>query len=154
MTGFQLSPGITPGLTGAVSILVPLALGLGALVAGRRGFAVALGVGAVALGGVKIYTDYTDPPDVLVAVAGMLAGVLWAAHEVRPFLFGRLWRAVGGAIGALALVVGAIKLRDFYDPFDLLLADLVLLGGLALLWVVAQRRTSSKPPLGATGSPG
>ena len=139
MTGFELSPGITPGLTGAVSILIPLALGLGAFAAGRRGFAVALGIGAVALGVIKIVTDFTDPPDVLVAAAGIVAGVVWAVHELRPFLHGRLRRGLGGAVGALAFVVGAIKLRDFYDPFDLVLADLVVLGGVALLLVAFGR---------------
>lgn len=133
MTGFELSPGITPALTDIFVVGVPLLIGLGYLLAGRRGFEFAFGASAVVLGAVKLYTDYTDPFDVVVALAALLGGGFW----LRYAGLGRGWtgRAVSTTawVGGLGcVVVGLLKLRDFYDPFDILLADAAVVAGAAL----------------------
>lgn len=133
MEGFQLSPGITPAITGVSVTLIPLALGVGAIVAGRKGFSVAMALSALGIGAWKIWTDYTDPPDVAVAAAGVLAALLWVVVEFRPILEGRGARVVTIVVGLAAFLLGAVKMLDFYDPFDLILADVAVLSGLALL---------------------
>ena len=72
MSGFVLSPGITPELAEAFVVELPLALALGAIGDGRRGLWTALGVNAALLGAIKLVTDYSDPLDVPVAFSGLL----------------------------------------------------------------------------------
>ncbi len=144
MSGFALSPGITPELTDAV--ILEFALLLAILIAwrGAEGAQLAVAINAVVLGAIKIATDYSDLGDLPVALAGIGAGalLLWANLGGRtPW---RAHRATELGIGALLIATGAIKVvLDFYDPFDLLLAALVIAIG---LWFVLGRYGR---PLGA-----
>ena len=134
MSAFQLSPGITPELTDAFVIELPLALAAGYLFGRRVGFEVAMALNAVALGVVKFLTDYADPWDDLVSAAAVLGGGFWIP-TVRGALNGRRPLRTALAIaGLVCVLIGVYKLTDFYDPFDLLLADCVIVAGLAL-WV-------------------
>jgi len=133
MTGFDLSPGITPALVGAVAVELPLALALGHLLLRERGFAIALGMNGVVLGAIKVLTDYRDLYDTtlaLLALAGGLALVAWTGD--------RRWRVPGVVLlflGVYGSSFGITKLiGDFYDPFDLMVADLAIsLGAWAAL---------------------
>jgi peptidoglycan/LPS O-acetylase OafA/YrhL len=138
MSNFLLSPGITPELADVFVIAVPLAVGFGYLLAGRRGFELAVSLAAIVLGGIKLYTDYQDLPDVAVALAAILGGALWALRSNGFLPQSRGMRIAGAVVGAAAVLVGVVKLRDFYDPFDLLLADTTILSG-AALWLYARR---------------
>jgi len=137
MSGFALSPGITPELTDAV--ILESALLLAVLIAwrGAEGAQLAVALNAVALGAIKLATDYSDLGDLPVALAGVGAGafVLWAnlgdPTRYRPH------RAAEIGVGAVLMAIGATKATlDFYDPFDLLLAALVIAIG---LWLVLGR---------------
>ena len=132
---FMLSPGITPLLTDLFVLEFPLAAGIAYGLRGGRGFELILALNLFVLGLIKLATDYTDLPDLPVAFAGIVGGAWWLAAVVAPSVRPSAhpgWGAVGGAvIGA----IGGIKiLRDFYDPFDLLLAVLALVVG---LWAMA-----------------
>jgi hypothetical protein len=130
---FQLSPGITPELTDIFVIELPLALALGYLLDRRTGFELAFALNAVALGVIKFVTDFSDPWDDLVSLGAVLGGGLWMGITHGWTNHHRALRIVAVAVGVFALVVGLIKLDDFYDPFDLLLADSVIASGIALL---------------------
>ncbi|MCI4368887.1 MAG: hypothetical protein L3K09_04920 [Thermoplasmata archaeon] len=147
MTGFTLSPGITPELTDLFVLELPVLLAAGYALRKGRGFEVALALNALALGAIKFATDFTDLPDDVVSIAGLLggAGVLTAGGagwrpRIPPVA---LWRL----LGVLFVLVGAVKaLRDFYDPFDLLLADTAIACG-GLLALLPQRvLPTSDPP--------
>jgi hypothetical protein len=141
---FLLSPGITPELTDVFVIGVPLAVGLGGLLFGRRGLEVAFGASAVALGAIKFATDLTDLGDDLVALGATLGGLGWVFLALRPMPRGRLFRALVVLFGVFAVVVGLIKIRDdFYDPFDLLLADTSIVAGVA--WILYGRGARGGP---------
>jgi hypothetical protein len=142
---FQLSPGITPELTDAFVIELPLALGTGYLVGRRAGFEFAFALNVLALGLVKFLTDYADPWDDLVSAAAVLGGGFWIP-TMRGALNGRrLLRSSLAVAGLVFVVLGVVKLTDFYDPFDLLLADGVIVAGLAL-WVYRHGYPGSHPP--------
>jgi hypothetical protein len=139
MSNFLLSPGITPELADAFVIAVPLAVGFGYLLGGRRGFELGVSLAAIVLGAIKLSTDFRDLPDDVVALAAMVGGATWALWATETFRDGRSTRLLGGIFGPLVLLVGVIKLRDFYDPFDLLLADCTILAG-AAIWLYSRRR--------------
>ncbi len=142
---FDLSPGITPLLTDIFVLLVPLSIGL-EQVARRTPL-----VGSLALPGclllmasIKLFTDYSDPPDALLAGWGVLLSLtLPSVYLIRAESIGR-GRALTFlvALGAGGVLLGAIKVRtDFFDPFDLLLSVLLVLAGAALVgWVIEKRR--------------
>ena len=89
MDGFQLSPGITPFLTDLFVSLVPLALGLElGLFRGRGRWSPALAGGLLSMALVKIATDPTDLPDLLVA--------LWGAATAH--VYGYAGRRAGGGM--------------------------------------------------------
>lgn len=132
MTGFLLSPGITPQLTDLFVLEFPLAVGFAYFLRGRQGFELAVGLNALVLAVIKLVTDISDPEDVAVAL-GVLAGGLGVlypllAPRLAPLPF-RVTVPLGAVVGAL----GCLKaLGDFYDPFDLLMADLGIVTGLWL----------------------
>ncbi len=141
MSGFLLSPGITPELTDIFVVELPLAVGLGYLLGRRYGFEVLFALNAVALGAVKWYTDYFDLPDVAVALAAIVGGALWLATLVERVPANRARRTAFSVLAPIFALVGAVKLLDFYDPFDILLADAVIVVAVAL-WVY---RTTDDP---------
>lgn len=152
MSNFLLSPGITPALADLFVIAVPLAAGFGYLLWQRRGLEGAFALAALVLGGIKLYTDFPDLPDDVVAGSAILGGVLWGLLSTGAFRVGRgRWIPVA-VLGGLIFIVGLIKLRDFYDPFDLLLADTTILAGVAI-WLYA-RRGGSAAGDGADARPG
>ena len=147
MDGFILSPGITPELTGIFAIELPLALGLGALVDRQRGVYVAAAANGVILAGIKIWTDWADAFDLLLSVAALAASVLWSVRVLENSLRLRwprttVWPAL---VGVVAVVLSVFKLvTDLFDPFDLFLADIALVAGLAL--AIPRRNDSSSGP--------
>jgi hypothetical protein len=132
---FLLSPGITPFLTDLFVVGIPVGLALAYAANGARGFEIAFGIASILLGAVKLVTDFFDPADLLVALGGLSLGafVVAAARGRRELARAPEWFWRAG--GVFAIAVGAFKIsRDFYDPFDLLLADcLVGLGAWVLL---------------------
>ncbi len=146
MSSFLLSPGITPEITDVFVVELPIALGLAYLWGRRYGFEVAIALNALALGAVKWVTDYFDLPDVLVALAALVGGALWLANLSGRLPESRLRRAGYAMIAPIFAVIGLAKLFDFYDPFDILLADAVILSAVAL-WVY---RRSNSPFSGNT----
>jgi hypothetical protein len=143
VSNFLLSPGITPELADTFVVLVPLVVGLGYLLGKRRGLELAFSGFAVILGGIKLYTDYVDLPDAVVAVLAILGGLLWGLLATGALPAGRGARLAGSVLAPLLVVVGAVKLRDFYDPFDILLADCAVVAGVAL-WLYAQRKLTGE----------
>lgn len=143
MSGFVLSPGITPMLTDLFVLELPIALGVGFFAARGRGFEIVFAANLLLLGIIKAITDYADLPDLVVAVSGIIGGSVWLELAVRRVPRERPYGGLLAALGPLLVVVGAIKLTDFYDPFDLLLADAVIVAGAALWWYRRPRSVSS-----------
>ncbi len=139
MSGFLLSPGITPELTDVFVIELPIVLGAGYLFGGRRGFELAFAANAIVLAIVKLVTDYFDPWDDAVALSALVGGGLWVLVRESGGVRGRTSWTVIGLAGLVAILFGLVKLTDFYDPFDLLLADAAVVCGIALL-VLRHRR--------------
>ncbi|MCI4340753.1 MAG: hypothetical protein L3J73_05775 [Thermoplasmata archaeon] len=131
MTAFNLSPGITPELVGVVVLEFPLLVALLYTIRRDRGVAWAFALNALALGLVKLGTDYADPGDLAVAFAGIFGGLLLLYHSIDPVPRASRAEAFPGIVVA---GIGTIKAaRDFFDPFDLLLAAvLIAVGG----WLV------------------
>jgi hypothetical protein len=131
---FVLSPGFTPELVDAFVLELPVLLGLGYFFAGRTGFEVVFALNAIALGAIKLYTDWPDLGDDLVALGAIAGGAGWLVlaalgrgRVLRPAFLGAL------PLGAFAIAVGVWKAaHDFYDPLDLLLADAAFVSGVAL----------------------
>ncbi|MCI4320162.1 MAG: hypothetical protein L3K23_08555 [Thermoplasmata archaeon] len=146
MSEFLLSPGITPELTDLFAVELPLAIAAGFLLGRARGFGWAFGLNALALGAIKFITDYRDPGDDIVAAAAVIAGLVFLGQAVAPQLLARLPKLALVVGGLLLIVIGAIKIRaDFYDPFDLLLADTAAAGGLAA-WVASRTPPATVAP--------
>jgi hypothetical protein len=144
MSAFVLSPGITPELADAFVIELPVAVGLGYLLARRPGFEVAFALNAVVLAVLKLFTDYGDVPDALIALAALASGGTWLGLSFHGRAIGGAVRAWCVLVGAGSLIAGLVKLRDFYDPFDLLLADCAIVAGVAVL-CYARRPTPPEP---------
>jgi hypothetical protein len=149
MSVFLLSPGITPELTDVFVIELPLALAVGYLFGRRTGFEVAFALNALALGVVKLVTDFPDVWDDLVSFSALFGGGLWLVTTLRMVDGRSSLRWVSAAAGLFFVLVGLAKLTDFYDPFDLLLADAVIVSGIAL-WVY---RRGYPGPAVAPGAP-
>jgi hypothetical protein len=133
VSAFALSPGITPELADAFVIELPVAVGLGYLLARRTGFEVAFALNTLVLAAIKLVTDFGDLPDVLIALAALACGGTWAFLAFHGRWIAGAARAWCVLVGAGSLVAGLVKLRDFYDPFDLLLADCAIVAGVAVL---------------------
>ena len=133
MSAFLLSPGITPELADAFVIELPVAVGLGYLLARRTGFEVAFALNALALGAIKLVTDYGDLLDAAIALATLAGGGAWLHLAFRRSPMTETARGLFLLVGATSLVAGLVKLQDFYDPFDLLLADAAIVAGIAIL---------------------
>jgi hypothetical protein len=132
VTGFLLSPGITPQLTDLFVLEFPLAVVFAYFLRGRQGLELAFGLNALVLAVIKLVTDISDPEDVAVALA-VLAGGLGVLYPLLAARGARLSFGVSVLVGGIAGALGCFKaLADFYDPFDLLLADLGIVTGLWL----------------------
>ncbi len=146
VSGFVLSPGITPAVISALSIELPLVLGLGYVFFRTRGLELGIAVNAVLLAVIKGYTDYTDLPDMLVAVGALAAGVAVAWGTVAPpGIPSRAEAMVLSAVGTYAVLLGTIKIvTDPYDPFDTFLGAMaVVAGALLLRWASSRRHRSA-----------
>ena len=150
MTDFQLSPGITPELTDAVLLLFAVSVGVAYAWRGGWGLELAVGANALLLGVIKLITDYSDPLDVPVALAGIVGGLLVLLAVLRPGSPFGSHRGSEILIGVLLFLIGAYKiLRDFYDPFDLLLAALIAVIG---VWLITGRYGNRRLSPGPTGN--
>lgn len=141
MAGFLLSPGITPLLTDLFVAELPLAVGLGLIIGRARGAFLALALNAFALAAIKLATDWFDGGDDIVSLGALVAGLILVGAAARPVVLARLHRA-GWIVGGVLLIgIGGLKVAsDFYDPFDLLLADLAVVGGfIAIAYGLAGR---------------
>lgn len=154
MSGFLLSPGITPELTDIFVTELPIALGLGYLLGRRVGFEFAFALNALVLGIIKLVTDYSDLEDDAVSLAAILGGIFWMASSRGLLDERRGLRGLVSVLGLLFVLIGLLKLQDFYDPFDLLLADLVIVSGIAL-WVFRRgcwAAPAARPPDSSSGA--
>ena len=141
MTGFELSPGITPTLVSIFSIELPLAFGLGYVLFRDRGLEAAIALNAVVLAAIKVYTDYSDFYDMLVAAAALAAGLAMGGLLVAPDRNpSRGARLVVLVVAVYAIPLGTIKiLTDVYDPFDTFLgASAVIAGAILLRWALVR----------------
>jgi hypothetical protein len=139
---FRLSPGITPFLADLFVLEIPLALGLAYALRRRPGVELVVALNALGLGAIKLVTDYADVKDIVVALAGIVGGLVllsWfgsAAWRTRGLV--RMERVV--AVGLI--LVGVFKaVGDFYDPFDLLLSDMIVVSGVWILMMLDVRPT-------------
>jgi hypothetical protein len=138
MSGFVLSPGITPALISAISIEIPLVLGLGYAFYRNRGFEVAVVLNALALSAIKVYTDYLDFYDMLVAAAGLLSGFALGGTLARPGAsLTRPLRGLLDVVAGYSILLGALKIvTDPYDPFDTFLGAFAVVASVILLrWI-------------------
>jgi hypothetical protein len=135
VSAFNLSPGITPLLTDLFVVELPIAVGLGLVLRGRAGAEIAFALNALALGAIKLVTDYGDRGDwpiIAAALVGGALGLLAAGRAPKPS--GPITRMAALLVGLGVVGVAAVKiLRDFYDPFDVLLADAAAVTGFALI---------------------
>ncbi|HLY76406.1 MAG TPA: hypothetical protein VKT21_00805 [Thermoplasmata archaeon] len=147
MSGFVLSPGITPALISGFSIELPLVLGLGYVFFRTRGLELGIAVNAVLLAVIKGYTDYTDLADMLVAVGALAAGVAVAWGTARPpGVPSRPEAIVLSVVGTYAVLLGTIKIvTDPFDPFDTFLGAMAVVAGALLLRGASSRRHRSAP---------
>ena len=133
MSQFLLSPGITPELTDLMVFLFPLSVTVGYLLHRTRGFPAAFAANALLLGALKLYTDYNDPYDVPVALAGLLAGLIWLGLLRRAKPPGLALGSLLVALGVIFVALGIFKAStDPLDPFDLLQSMTAVGAGLAL----------------------
>ncbi len=151
MEPFNLSPGITPVLTDATLLGYVLIPYLGYLLADRRGLLAGFAAVSAAVAVIKLLTDWSDAPDVVAALAALVAPLLWAGLELGRIPRGRALRVVLALLGIGAIAVGLIKSRDFYDPFDLFLTTSAVLGGAGVLvrLVRGPRASPGDPPRAA-----
>ncbi|MCI4350580.1 MAG: hypothetical protein L3K15_03595 [Thermoplasmata archaeon] len=134
MDGFRLSPGITPFLTDLFVVELPIAVALGFLLGRSRGVFGTLGANALALGAIKVVTDYPDLPDDVVAFAALVAGGFFLLLGLRASARVHRPTPVVAFGGVLLVAIGVLKIySDFYDPFDVLLADLTFVAGCAAI---------------------
>lgn len=143
MTGFILSPGITPALVSAVSIELPLAYGLGYVLFRTRGLDLAIVLNALLLGAIKIYTDYPDPYDMLVTAGTLASGLaMWGLTRGRAWVPSRKERTVLAAVAWYAIAAGVLKIvTDPYDPFDTFLSASAIIAGGFVLQTLRQGRS-------------
>ena len=139
MTGFSLSPGITPLITEVAIICFALSLGLSAIFSRARftTFYLAIGLNALTLSLLKIYTDYFDFWDAFLGLMIAVESVVLMAMQLRESNVRRRYEWVMAI--TLVLVVLSLStykiLSDFYDPNDVLLSCSGILAGVAILAV-------------------
>lgn len=154
VSGFVLSPGITPALVSACAIELPLVLGLAYIVFRNRGLEFAIFLNALAYGAIKVGTDYADIYDMLVA-AGCLAAALTMTGSLRRPTeppHGSL-RLGGIAVAVYGIFVGLFKIvTDPLDPFDTFLSVLAILAGALVLRWTFFARSGSAPKVPAAPS--
>ncbi|MHB1869141.1 MAG: hypothetical protein ACYCPP_09385, partial [Nitrososphaerales archaeon] len=127
MSGFNLSPGITPFIADIAILGLVLSFGLAAFLSRRSGLRPALlvlGIDSVLVSVFKLYTDYADFWDALLAMIILIEALFVIQLGSRKSkLQSGLTRKLALVFGILGLVLSADKiLSDFYDPFDLLLS--------------------------------
>lgn len=156
---FVLSPGISPELAEAFVVVVPIATGIAYALRPRYGPEVALAACAVALGAIKLATDLSDAYDVPVALAAVVGGTVFALARLLPAAIVRApWRRTALVVlGLFCALVGGLKLFDFYDPFDVLLGDVAIVAGVALVYDAVhtfrgRRATSAPSEQGSAGA--
>ena len=157
MSGFELSPGITPLLTGAFAVEFPLSLVVGWLTHKDQGFRYALAGNALIMGVYKLATDgLADPWDAALGMAALVSAGLLLVPPRKALDWPRPIQGllVFMAVGAMAL--GGLKIvGDPLDPWDLFLGDATLAGGLIFLWGwFAPRRHVPRPPGARAPAPG
>jgi hypothetical protein len=144
MSDFLLSPGITPLLTDTALVLFLSAIGAGAALGGRRGFVLGLGVAGTLVGAIKLYTDWADLKDDLIALVAIAAVLYWAIATERPTARTGFPRGLAYAGAVVAILTGLYKTGgDFYDPFDLLVAFSALLAGIGVTADLLRSRRST-----------
>ncbi len=150
MTGFLLSPGITPTITDIFVVEMPIALGLAYLFGGRRGFEAAFLANLFALAAVKLWTDFADLGDDSLTVAALAVGLLWTVRLGRVGDRSMCPGVGVRVVGVVAIALGIFKIAtDPFDPFDILLADAAIVAG-ASIWVAVAGRA---PPAGPRPGP-
>lgn len=140
----MLSPGFTPELTDLFVIELPVAVGLGYLLDRKEGFEIAFAANALVLGLVKLVTDYSDVLDAPVFLAAIAGGAGWLLVATGVLERGSTLRLMGFVLGSTCVLMGLLKLQDFYDPLDLLLADTLIVTGVAL-WLLGPAAPSTAP---------
>jgi hypothetical protein len=135
MSGFNLSPGITPLITDVAFAGFALSFGICFALFQKshpRAIFIALGIDSIALSVFKIYTDYLDFWDVVLSVFILTEGLMTLsvpALENRSILL-RLGIYV---VVGLGIAFSLYKvLSDFYDPYDLLLSCCGIVCGIAI----------------------
>jgi hypothetical protein len=135
MQNFVTSPGITPLVTDLTILGFVLSLMLAIMVRSTdqaHAIYYVLGMDTVAISLIKIITDYYDLGDLILSCGALAAGlsvVLLKLNKSRRQLSLPLT-----ILGIFAAALGTIKvLRDFYDPFDLVLACCTILVGALIL---------------------
>lgn len=145
MSGFVLSPGITPALVELFAIELPIAVGLGLVLGEARGARWALTANLAVLGAVKIATDLSDLLDVIPAVAAIVGAGLWNLTD-RFAGLGGTGRGGLAAVGILFVGLGGLKLYlDPFDPFDVFWAGLLAVSGVAVLVGLRRGRPDGAP---------
>lgn len=149
MDGFLLSPGITPTITDVFVVELPILLGLAYACFGRRGVVAGFALNGLALGLVKVYTDWSDLLDLVVALAVLAASVAILLPLEGPKSTARARSVAVRSLGGVAVLLGLLKIAlDFFDPFDVLLADVGVVAG---LWLLLRTPRGTAP--GAAGAP-
>jgi len=147
MSGFNLSPGITPFITDIAILCFVISFGLAAFLSRRSGVRpslLILGIDSVLVSVFKLYTDYTDFWDALLAVIILIEAIFVIQSGSRKLtLQSGLTTKLGLVFGILGIVLSADKiLSDFYDPFDLLLSCQGVLCAFAILEERLAKRSS------------
>lgn len=136
MSGFNLSPGITPFITEMAIIGFALTFGLTAIYskAPSKAFYLAVGLNALALSVFKIYTDYFDFWDAFLGLIIATEAIVLIVGRLRvPSNWNRGARLIATILVAIVISLSVYKiLSDFYDPYDVLLSCLGILGGAAI----------------------
>ena len=137
MTGFNLSPGITPFITDVALIGVVVSLGFAAVLSRKNSFAIywVLGIDSLAVSLFKVYTDLFDFWDLVLALFVVFESVLLFLACFRGSSFLRLGvRAFSVVLALLSISFSILKISfDFYDPFDVLLSCLGIIAGFSIL---------------------
>lgn len=142
VSGFVLSPGITPELVSACAIELPLVLGLAYVFYRNRGLEFAILLNALAYGAIKVVTDYFDVYDMLVTAGCLGAAIVMVGSLRRPSNPPRGRVRFGGfAVALYGILVGTVKIvTDPLDPFDTFLSALAILAGaLVVRWLLYPR---------------
>ena len=137
MAGFNLSPGITPFITNVALIVVVVSLGFAAVLSRKSSFAIywVLGIDTFAVSLIKVYTDFFDFWDLVLALFAVFESVLlFLACFRRSSFLGLGVRAFSVVLALLSISFSILKIAfDFYDPFDALLSCLGIIAGLSIL---------------------